>query len=79
MVHDLVQKVDDANPLGAIDTLEDAALFAEMANDASVIGMSLLKSSRGMLKSHQSQQPAVLPYVSKDVVRQIVNEFEDEY
>jgi hypothetical protein len=79
MAHDVVQKIDDANPLGAIDTLEDVALLSKMANDASVIGMSLLKSSKDMLKSQQSQQPAVMPYVSKDVVRQIVNELEGEY
>jgi hypothetical protein len=53
--------------------------LAKMAHDASVLGMGLLKSSRDMLKNNQSQQPAIMPYVSKDVVRQIVNELEGEY
>lgn len=50
-----VQKIDDSNPLGSLESVRAVALLTRVANDASHIGLNLLAANKGQMAIEQSK------------------------
>jgi hypothetical protein len=79
IANEQVEKIDGSNVIGSVESLREVAALTKLANEASVIGMGLLNSSKDTLKNHREEPPAPQPYVDRNLVKKIVNELESEY
>lgn len=70
IAHGAVQKIDDANPLADVGTLQQVAALTKMSNEASVIPMGLLAANKERVKQldeppPEEQQPQ-RPQISRE-------------
>ena len=56
-----VQKVDDADPMSSVATLQGIGALTKLANDSAVNGLSLLNANRDRAQGEPPQRPQVDP------------------
>lgn len=61
IAHDLVQQIDDANPLASMEQLKAVAALGKTANEASHIALNLLAANKGNIPLEPPKPAGVLP------------------
>lgn len=55
IANDMVQKVDDADPMKSMDELRTVAAIGKIANEQAHIGLNLLAANKGQIAIDQSK------------------------